>query len=150
MYQGLLHAHSGMRYLVLILLLFAIVKSFGGWFGKKEFSRTDNLAGLSTMIVMHLQLIVGLILYFLSPAVQIGLQDLSHAMKVPELRFWSVEHIGMMIVAVVLVTLGRVLAKRAVNDFAKHRRIALFFVSGLILIIAAIPWPFSQISRAWF
>jgi len=146
LYQGLLHAHSGLRYIILILLLFAIIKSFGGWFGKREFSKCDNVVALTALITMHVQLLIGIILYFISPFVT----ELSQAMKVPELRFWSVEHLGMMILAIVLITLGWALAKRALSDYAKHKRIAIFYAIGFVLIIAAIPWPFSQISRAWF
>lgn len=149
MLTGLLHTHSLLRYILLALILISIFKSFSGWFGKKQYLPGDKKVALFTLISAHLQLILGLILYFMSPAVQTGLSDMGSAMKDPALRFWAVEHISMMIIAIVLITVGYSSAKRAASDEAKHKKTAIFFLLALIVIFIAIPWPWSAISRGW-
>ena len=149
MLTGLLHIHSLLRYILLIMMLISIVKSFSGWFGKKQYLPGDKKVALFTLISAHLQLVVGLILYFVSPTVKMGLADMGAAMKDPGLRFWAVEHISMMLIAIVLITVGYSSAKRGKDDITKHKRIAIFFLLALIVIFMAIPWPWSAISRGW-
>jgi hypothetical protein len=132
------------------MLIVAIIKAFDGWLNKKEYTGTDNKLSLITLIVVHTQFLVGLVIYFISPLVQRALSDMGAAMKETTLRFWAVEHIAMMLVAVVLITIGRSSSKKAVDAVIKHKRIALFFLIGLIIILAAIPWPFSRVPRPWF
>jgi cation transport ATPase len=148
MYTGLLHLHSFLRYAVLFFLLLAVIKSFSGWLGKKPYTAADNKLSLITIIVVHVQLLVGLGLYFISPLVQTG--NMAEAMKDKVFRFFTVEHSAMMLAAVVLITVGRSLSKRAANDLAKHKKTAFFFLIGLIIILLAIPWPFSSVARGWF
>ncbi|MBI3501763.1 MAG: cytochrome B [Bacteroidetes bacterium] len=149
MYTILLTVHSFLRYILLILILFSIVKSFSGWLGKKQFTPGDKKIALFTLISAHLQLVLGLILYFVSPTVKVGLSDMSSTMKDSMLRFWTVEHISMMLIAIILITLGYSLSKRAADDAGKHKRIAIFFLLALIVIFIAIPWPWSAVSRGW-
>lgn len=150
MYTGLLHLHSALRYIVVILLVIAIIKAFTGWFGQKPFTEGDRKLGLFTLISVHVQLLIGLILYFVSPVVQSALSDMGSAMKNPELRFWAVEHIATIIIGIVLITVGYSTAKRATSDLVKFKRIALFYLIGFVLIMTAIPWPFSGVPRPWF
>ncbi len=150
MYTGLLHFHSALRYLVLIFLLVTIIKSFAGWLGKKEYSSLDNKLSLFTLIAVHTQFLIGLILYFVSPRVKQALSDMGTAMQNSELRFWAVEHISTMIIAVVLITVGRSTSKKTMEATGKHKKVALFFLIGLLLILFAIPWPFSRVPRPWF
>ncbi len=150
MYTGLLHLHSSLRYVLLIVIIAAIIKGFDGWLNKKEFTGTDNKLGLFTLIFAHTQLLVGLILYFISPIVQSALSDMGGAMKDTTLRFWAVEHISLMIIAIVLITIGRVSSKKAATAVQKHKKAAIFFLIGLILILISIPWPFSRVARPWF
>jgi hypothetical protein len=117
--------------------------------GKKQYLPGDKKVALFTLIAAHLQLVVGLILYFVSPIVQTGLADMGAAMKDPGLRFWSVEHISMMLIAIILITVGFSSAKRGKDDETKHKRIAIFYLLALIVIFMAIPWPWSAISRGW-
>ena len=149
MLTGLLHIHSLLRYILLILLLLSIFKSFSGWMGKKQYLPGDKKAALFTLIAAHLQLVLGLVLYFISDNVKVGLSNMGEAMKNPMLRFWTVEHIGMMLLAIILITLGYSLAKRGKDDEAKHKRIAIFFLLALIVIFLAIPWPWSAVARGW-
>ncbi len=150
MYTGLLHLHSALRYVVLLLLITAILKAFVGWFGKKPFTPTDRKLGLFTMISVHTQLLIGLILYFISPTVRAALADMGQAMQDSVARFWAVEHILTNLIAIVLITIGYSTAKRAATDRAKFTRIAMFYLIGFILIMTAIPWPFSRVNRGWF
>ncbi len=149
MYSFLLHIHSVLRYVFLLMLVAAIIKSVSGWLGKKPFTEGTRKLNLFTVLVAHTQLLIGLALYFMSPAVKVALANMKDAMKNTELRFWSVEHISMMIIAIVLITVGNALSKKGKDDEAKHKRGALFFLIALILIFMAIPWPWSTIARGW-
>lgn len=149
MLTGLLHTHSLLRYILLIFILISIVKSLNGWLSGKNFTAGDRKLALFTVISAHLQLVIGFALYFISPSVKAGLADMGDAMKDASLRFWSVEHIGMMLIAIILITIGNARSKRAGTDSGKHKNIALFFLIALIIIFLAIPWPWSTIARGW-
>ncbi len=141
--------HSILRYFVLIFLVIAIIRSLYGWLKKRDFTRADHIITIMAVSAIHLQLIIGIILYILSPFVRSGLTNMSEAMKDTELRFWTVEHISIMVIAIAFITLGRILVKKASLSIKKHKRTAIFYLIGLILIVVAIPWPFSSIQRAW-
>ena len=149
MLTGLLHVHSLLRYILLLLMLISIVKSFNSWGGKKSYTPGDRKLALSTVISAHLQLVIGLVLYFISPNVKVGLANMSEAMKNPELRFWAVEHISMMLIAIILITIGSARAKRAASDEGKHKQIVIFFLLALLVIFIAIPWPCKEVAREW-
>ena len=117
--------------MVLILLVLSIVKAFSGMSAGRSFGDGDRKRGLFTMISLHLQLVLGFILYFGK-----GPSELP--------RFMAMEHMGMMLLAVVLGTLGYSLAKRADGDRSKFRRQAIFFSIAFFLIMMAIPWPFGE------
>ena len=148
MYNGLVHLHSAWRYVVVILLVVSIIKAFSQWFSGNAFTPTDKKIYLFTLISVHIQLLVGLVLYFISPYVQLG--DMAAAMKDPQLRFWTVEHITTNIIGIILITIGYATAKRVAADKAKFTRIAVFYLIGFILIMSAIPWPWSRVARGWF
>lgn len=150
MYTGLLHLHNLLRYAVVILLIIAVINAFVGWLSKKPYTPRDNKISLFLLISAHLQLVVGLVLYFISPVVQSGLSDMGTAMRDNVLRFWTVEHSLSMIIGIGIITLGRIMSKRGKNDNVKHRRAAVYFVLAMILIFSAIPWPFSDVPRDWF
>lgn len=150
MYTGLLHLHSALRYVVLALLIITIAKAFIGWFGKKDYTTGENKLSLFTFISAHTQLLIGLILYGISPVVKAGMADMAASMKDPIMRFWTVEHALSMVVAIIIITLGRIMSKKGTTDAAKHRRIAIYYLLALILIFSAIPWPFSAVARPWF
>ena len=149
MLTGLLHVHSLLRYVLLILMLISIVKAFNGWGLKKAYSPGDRKLALFTVISAHLQLVLGLVIYFISPTVKIGLANMSEAMKDAALRFWTVEHISMMLIAIILITIGSARAKRATTDEGKHKQIAVFFLIALLVIFIAIPWPWKEVWRGW-
>lgn len=141
MYVGFLHIHDTLRWLLLIGLLITLTKYLAGWLGNKQWKRADNILGISVTLLMDLQLVTGLVLYFfLSPITQIALSDFGAAMKNADLRFYAVEHLSLMLIAVVLVHFGRAKSKSAKTDEGKFKAGSIFFLIALMVIFAAIPW----------
>jgi len=141
MYTGFLHLHNTLRWLLLIVIAITIVKYLIGWLGKKPWTKIDNVLGIVFTSLMDLQLLSGLVLYFfLSPVTKLALSDFGAAMKDAGLRFYAVEHITMMVIAIVLVHVGRAKSKKAKTDLSKFKTASIFFLIALVLILAAIPW----------
>ncbi|MEO8820114.1 MAG: hypothetical protein ABI267_08640 [Ginsengibacter sp.] len=147
--QILLVLHSLVRWLILIFAFWAIFKAIGGLSSKREYSINDGRSNFFFMLSMDIQLLIGLALYFMNGWYK-NLQDMSASMKVPMTRFFTVEHGFMMIIALILVHVGRVSVKKAATSSAKFKRTLLFFGIALLIILIAIPWPFSEIARPWF
>lgn len=140
-YEIFLQIHSVLRWIVLILAAIVIFKSMMGMFGKPKYAKPDNIMAASFVGLMDLQLLIGLILYiFLSPVTSTAFQDFGSAMKNPELRFWAVEHISIMIVAVALAHIGRARSKKKSDYKTKFRIQGIFFTISLILLVIGIPW----------
>ena len=141
MYTGFLHAHSGLRWLVLILIVVSIALAFVGWIKKREWTKTDQTSSLFLMIFMDIQFLVGIVLYlFLSPMTKAAFNDFGAAMGNSALRFYAVEHILMMVIALALVHIGRAKTKKDIAPWKKHRAAAIFYTISLLMILAAIPW----------
>lgn len=134
MYIGLLHTHGLLRYIILILLLVVIVKAMIGYFGKKSFTKVDDKLSLTLFISSHLQLVIGLVLYFVSPYVRFG----EGVMKDATARYWTVEHIAIMLLAIVMISVARIRAKKQAEHHAKFRTMLWYNLSALVLILAAI------------
>jgi len=139
----LTHTHSGLRWVVLGLLVYAIINALRK---KNTYEKSDRLLNMFTMVSLHIQLVIGLILYFTSSKVSF----VEGWMKSPSLRFYGMEHILVMIIAIVLVTIGHGKAKRALDVTKKHKTIILYYSIGLLLILASIPWPFRNLGAGWF
>jgi uncharacterized membrane protein len=146
MYNGLLHAHSGLRWVVLVLLIAALVKAFSGWKGQRSYEKSDRLTALFALIFTHIQLLIGFALYFMSPKVKFA----DGMMQSSLFRFYTVEHLITMLLGIVLITIGFSTAKRAVDAVQKHKKIAVFYGIGLLLILVGIPWPFRALGAGWF
>jgi uncharacterized membrane protein len=137
------HAHSGLRWVVLILMLLAIVNSLIS----RNYEKKHKMINLFAMISLHTQLLIGLGLYFYSDKVSFA----PSWMKTPMFRFYGMEHLLGMIVAIVLVTIGRKIAEKQTTDIDKHKKIRTFYTIALVIIIASIPWPFrTALGGAWF
>ena len=142
MYEGLLHFHSGLRWIVLILIIINVINALGGFSGKKVWSEKDKKLSLFALISTHLQTILGLVLYFMSPKVQFSSNTMGNSM----LRFFTMEHLVMMFIAVVLVTIGNRMSKAG-----NVKRVFWYYFIALVIIIAAIPWPFrAALGGSWF
>ena len=132
--------HSALRWVALVLLVMVVVKSVQGSRGRAPFTEGQRKLGLFTMIALHLQLVLGLMLYMMRG--WIGVLGQEGTMSNSYARFFAMEHATLMVVAIVLGTLGYSLSKRAADDAAKYKKQALFFGLCLLLILLGIPWPF--------
>lgn len=139
MYKILLEAHSGIAYLALLALLVAVVNSFLGLTSHRTFKASDKRIGLFGLIFTHIQLLVGLILYFVS-AKGFDMLTSGNAMGNSELRLTALEHPLINIIAIVLITIGWSKHKKKNTDSAKFKSIAVFYAIGLVLILSRIPW----------
>ena len=131
LYSILRSAHSGWRYIVLVLLVIAVVQALMGWFGRNNYTEDNRKLNVFTLISAHIQLLFGLVLYFLSPLTKGPMSD-------AVIRYWKVEHVLMMVIAVVLITIGNAKSKKLADATAKHKMIAIFFGIALLLIVGSI------------
>ena len=136
MYTFIQKFHSGWAYLVIVLLVLAVVNSFIGKSSGKEFTAKDRKIALFALIGVHIQLLVGFILYFVSPLGAASFGQMSDK----ALRLTSLEHPLINILAIVLITIGWSKHKKAIESAAKFKSIALFYAIGLVLILSRIPW----------
>lgn len=140
MYIGLKHLHSFLPYIFFILAFASIGISLYKWKARAHYSKADGILRATTLSLAHIQVLVGLILYFISPITKSAFQDFGAAMKDATLRLYAVEHISINILAVVLITIGSIKAKREIIEFKKHKWVALFFGIGVVLVLSRIPW----------
>lgn len=142
MYTTLQFIHSYWAYLVLFTALLATLNSLIGFFTKREYGPKDFRIALFALIVVHLQLIIGLILYFISP---LGLQAISNngmgeVMKDSAMRLNAVEHPMVMILVVIFITIGYSKHKNKLVSTAKFKSLAIFYTIAFILLLSRIPW----------
>lgn len=150
MYTAVLAIHSWLRWATLLLAVGATVNAC-----RRDADLGQRMPGRQWdtlfMMALDVQVLFGLLLYFgLSPFTREAFNDMGAAMSHPGLRFWSVEHIGAMLAAVVLVRVGRVLALGAKSAEARRRRRLIFFTLTTIAILAGIPWPGLENGRPLF
>lgn len=151
MYITLLALHSLTRWLVLASLLFAIVNSYRGWLANKPWLRSDDIIRHATATIAHVQLVLGVLLYFVSPIVSYFLHNFSTAVHDRIIRFFGMEHITMMLIGITMITIGSAKAKRQTTDREKFKTMAIWFTIALFIILSSIPWSFSPlISRPNF
>jgi len=151
MYSILLSIHSIIRWLVLASLLYALFRAYKGWYSGNQFSKHDNMVRHNTATVAHIQLLVGLLLYSISPIVRYFYSSYSEALHNRGVRFFGMEHSLMMIIAVTLITIGSISAKRKNSDKQKFKTMAIWFSIALFVILTSIPWPFSPFTaRPYF
>jgi hypothetical protein len=151
MYTGLLHLHSFLRWIIILLLLIVVFRSLTA--GNRPFNQTDRKTGLFAMIACDIEMLTGLYQWFAGPVY--GLKAFMNSgmkaiMSDKALRFFSVEHMAGMIIAIILVHIGKSYAKKNLPDPVKHKRTLVFFGLALLIILISIPWPFRQVARGWF
>jgi hypothetical protein len=142
--QIILILHNLFRWAVLIFGLWTLANALTGFFSKRKYSSNDNRSNLFFMISCDIQLLIGLILYYSNGWFD-RLKDLGNNMKDPVNRFFTMEHTTLLIIAWILVHIGRAKVKTAQTDNAKHKRMLIFFGIALLLIVISIPWPFRQL-----
>jgi uncharacterized membrane protein YozB (DUF420 family) len=148
MYLPILILHSLVRWAVLVLGLWAVLRGLTGVLGPRPWTPADERAGRWFVIVTDVQTLLGLLLYgVFSPITRTALSDMGAAMTSGALRFWAVEHLAMMLVALVLVHIGRSRARKARFDMGKHKRAAIFYALALAAMLVAIPWPWMSDGR---
>lgn len=136
MYEFIQKMHSGWAYLVLLLLVVAVVNALIGFFSKKEFTAKDRKIGLFALIVTHIQLLIGIVLYFVSPFGKAAFGQMSDA----ALRLTSLEHPLINIIGIALITIGWSKHKKLLTSEAKFKTFAIFYGIGLLLILSRLPW----------
>lgn len=139
-YQTILSIHSWLRWVVLLLLIFQVLKSFFLWITKQKYLRKDKILTSVLVGLLDIQLLLGMVLYFfLSPISTKGIENIGAAMKDATTRFWTVEHFFMMLVAIILAHLGKIKSQKELEDARKFKIQALYFFACLLLIIIGIP-----------
>ena len=154
MYQTLVQLHSIGRWIVLLLLLIAIVKTATSIAGNRPYVKSDNTIGLLLTIFADLMLLIGLYLWFVSPNWgyhSIVANGMSTVMKDRVLRFFALEHNVGMIIAIALIHIGKAQGKKDITDMKKHRRAFWFYLIALLIILISVPWPFlvAGAGRGW-
>ncbi|WP_026967453.1 hypothetical protein [Algoriphagus terrigena] len=139
MYTGLQHLHSGIAYLALLALVLVIFYALFGTLSGREFTEKDRKIALIAFILSHIQLLVGLILYFVSP-LGFSLLTGGGAMSDATARLTAVEHPLINIIAIILITVGYSRAKKISTSRGKFRSIYMMYAIGLVLILSRIPW----------
>ncbi|WP_029033920.1 hypothetical protein [Salinimicrobium terrae] len=145
MYETVSFLHSWWAYLVLLVLIIATVKFIVGISSKQEYGATDFRLALFTLIVSHIQLLIGLVLYFVSPYFQaFGEAGMGEVMGDSTLRLYLVEHPLMMIIALILITIGYSKHKNKRLSNQKFKTLGIFYGIALVFVLSRIPWS------AWF
>jgi predicted transporter len=151
MYAILLTLHSLIRWLVLISLVIASVYTYKSWKSGKVYTKKDDALRHWTATFAHIQMTIGLVLYFQSPLTAYFRSNFAEAIHNRELRFFGMEHSLMMLIAVVLVSIGSSLSKRKQDDREKFKTMAVWFTISLVIILLNIPWQFSPlVSRPYY
>ena len=142
-YAMVLTIHSLVRWVVVIAGIAAVIMAYAGWFGNRRWTSSTVRLNMLFTTFLDLNVLLGFFLYFiLSPLTRGALQNMGDAMKDSNVRFFTVEHLLIMLVAVVVAHIGSSRAKKAADDKGKFKQAAIFFTIAMILIFLGIPWPF--------
>jgi uncharacterized membrane protein SirB2 len=134
MHSLLLITHSVFRYFILIFLVIFVVRTLLGWMNKSSYNNLDEKLGVWLFMVTHTQLLLGIALYFVSPAVIFS----GESMKDPEARYWLVEHASMMLISIVLITVARLSTRNLTDSTLRYKKLFIYNAIALILIVVAI------------
>lgn len=142
MYKTIQFIHSYWAYLVLLIVFVATLNALAGVFSKRDYTARDLRISLFALIVSHIQLLIGLILYFVSP---LGTKNISslgmgEVMKNSEFRLYAVEHPLIMIIAIILLTIGYSRHKKKLESKKKFNTLAIYYTIACVLMLSRIPW----------
>lgn len=145
MYTAIKHLHSFWAYIVLLIVLIATFNALYKFISKKPFGALDFRLSLFALIVMHLQLLIGFVIYFTSPYFSAFSQEgMAEIMKNSTLRLYLIEHPITMILAIVFITMGYSKHKKQLSSSKKFKTLSIFYSLALFLLLLVIPW------KAWF
>ncbi|NOT38012.1 MAG: hypothetical protein HOP11_11595 [Saprospiraceae bacterium] len=150
MYDILLSTHSWLRWVLLLVFILVIVKSYTGWKSNRIYTPDDKKWNTILIALVHSQLVIGLILYFTSPMMKAILSDMGGSMKDSSLRFWSVEHLFGMVLAVIIAQVGSIKAKNKTTDTGKFKTAFVYYLIALLLILLMIPFGIWNVERPLF
>jgi uncharacterized membrane protein len=136
LYLILKYAHSYIRWIITILIIVSIIKAFLGMKNKSAFAKDRKIFSM-TMVSMHLQLVIGIVLFFISP-LGFELFGMEGFMKDSMYRYWAVEHWFGMIIAIALMTRGLVTTKKMTDDAKKYRRVGVSYLLAFVIILLTI------------
>ena len=139
MLEGLKHAHSGFRWILLLMLIIVIVNSVLKWKSNDSFKIKDRLLSTITIIVTHIMVLLGLIIYFMGNKYDSNVGGV----------FYSLVHPLGMILAATFITIGHSKAKKSKSSRAKFRKTFFWFLVGFLIILISIPWPFIYSTASW-
>lgn len=146
----MLALHGLFRWLVVGSLLASLVTAASGLLTRRAYSRIDTGLRATTSSILHTQLLIGVYLYIISPIIKYFWQDASVNLINLNLSFFALIHLSLMLTAIVVMTIGASLAKRQSADQQKFRTTVLYFGIAFLLILIAVPWPFSPLAaRPW-
>ena len=141
MYSFVLAVHNVLRWVAIILAIVALLRAYRGWLGRQEWTATDRKIGVFFASAMDLQFLLGLILYIvLSPTTRTAFSNFGAAMRVADVRFFALEHILYMVIAIVCVHIGTAAARKATQAVDKHRQAAIWFSLGGLALLLGMPW----------
>ena len=152
MYTTFLYLHSILRWIIIVLAVVSIFKSISGMMTGKPFGGAEKKTGLFLMISAHTTLVVGFYLWLAGPWGLANIRNLGFGdvMKDRVYRFYAVEHLVGMLIAIVLITIARRVSKKSISDGAKHKRTFWLILVALLIILVSVPWPFmAGIARPW-
>lgn len=141
--------HNVIRWVVLFTGIWAVGRAWWGLFGRRTWTQWDSRIGRFFSITLDVQLLLGLVVYILSPMIRVAFQDFGAAIQATGGRFFAVEHVLLALLAVVITHLGSRSTKRAATTRTRFARAALLFTLALVLIFIAIPWPWLEVGRPW-
>ena len=151
MYATLLALHSLIRWFVFTSLVLSVFIACRGWLTNRPFSKFANVLRVITETFANIQLVIGVWLYFISPIVAYFFAHFKDAVHQREIRFFGMEHVTIMLAAMILIFIGSTKTGKRLTDKAKYKTMAIWFSIALFLILTSIPWAFSPlVSRPWF
>ena len=151
MYQTLTFLHSITRWFVLLSLLCSILRAYNGYRNAKAvFSKTDDTIRHWTATISHIQLLIGVVLYMHSPIIKYFWYNFDEAKSNFDNLFFALIHIVCMLLGISMITVGSAKAKKATVDKEKFKTILIWYSVALVIIVVAIPWPFSPLAQRPF
>jgi hypothetical protein len=141
MYTALLTVHSYLRWLILIAALLVVVRALAGVIAKRPWGRADDVAAKVFVHSLSLQMVIGLIIYILSPFTGPAFADFGGTMRDAGLRLIMIEHQVGMFIAVALAHIGFGRVRKGADLVQRHKTALAFFALSLVVMMASIPWP---------